>query len=80
MQKTKPIINLNTQEGVFEILKAVNYNVDSLISRYTKAELTTMYSTLYNTKPLSSYKKDTIAERIRAFKLQDDRYKALSQL
>lgn len=80
MQKTKPIINLNTQEGVFEILKAVNYNVESLISQYTKTELTAMYLTLYETKPLSSYKKETIAERVRAYKLSNDRYEALSHL
>lgn len=80
MQKTKPITNLNTQEGVFKVLKDVNYNVDSLVSQYTKSELTTMYLTLYGTKPLSSYKKETLAERVRAYKLLNDRYEALSQL
>lgn len=71
---------LYTLDEVNKILEENNCNVKSLVAKYNKKELSSMYYVLYETEPISSYKKETIAERLRSYKLQECRYNALAQL
>lgn len=71
---------LYTLDEVNKILEENNCNVKSLVAKYNKKELSSMYYVLYETEPISSYKKETIAERLKSYKSQEERYKTLSEL
>lgn len=61
--KNHIIKNTNyTQEEVMKIFE--ENNLDIIVEKYTKQDLTDMYLTFYSSKPLSSYDKMRIAQTI----------------
>lgn len=67
--------NAYTCEAVMEIFEKNDLEV--IVSRYSKQELTDMYLTFYSTKPVSSYDKTRIAQNIYHYIYKMNRTKAL---
>ena len=54
-----------------------NNNLDDIVKKYSKQELTDMYLTFFTSKPLASYNKNRIAQCIHNYILAMNRTKAL---
>lgn len=64
-----------TSDIVFKIFK--ENNLDEIVAKYTKQELTDMYAAIFLAKPLSSYDKIRIAQNIYHYINTLNRTKAL---
>lgn len=54
--------NYYTEESIIEIFS--KHSLDDIVNTYSKNQLTQMYMTIYSSKPLSTYNKKQIVQRI----------------
>lgn len=64
--KKKKVICVKSKKYTSDVVTKIfkENNIDEIVAKYTKQELTDMYVTLYSSKPLSSYDKTRIAQSI----------------
>lgn len=79
ISKKKKVIYKKSQEYTPEVVIKIfeENNLDDIVAKYTKQELTDMYITIYSSKPLSSYDKMRIAQNIYHYFNTINRTKAL---